>query len=450
VLGNAITLVLLVAIWTAYIYLRKPEIARQPRLIYFLMGLLVFVAILGRAIDFLAPNLIFEHLAAYFVPVAFAAGLATIFIGTEIGFSLAILLAFWVGLSWSGVMISEEKDALIQTMPINPIAIMAAFGSGAAAVFRCASLRRLSDLPLAGLQIGLFAIIMHAGASLIYFSDFSYFQDNALAFLWSGLNGLVSALLMFGALPLAEVITQRTSPLGLVELLNPSNPLLVMLREEAPGTYHHSVSVADLAERAAIAIGADPLLAKVGGLYHDIGKTRRPQFFIENQSDGVNPHDEISPSMSKMILTSHIKEGEELAREYGLRRDIVQFISEHHGTSVIRYFYLKALREGTATESSMGDFRYDSELPKSRETSIVMLADVVQAASSTLSDPADLEEFIHKVIQTPLKDEQLRESPITLQDIEKIEQSFFATLRAMRHDRTGSFPTESEMSESTS
>jgi len=426
-LGNTLIIALLVGLWAGYLQLRQPELMGRRRMRVFLVGLLVAVALLGRATDLLAPYLVPEPLGAYLIPVAFGAGLAAIFAGAEAAFAVTVLLAFWVGLGGE----------------LNPTAMLAAFGSGTVAVFRCARLRRLSDLPVTGLEIGVIGALLHGGASLYQGIE----ALSGVAMLWSGLNGLVSVLLIFGSLPLAEYVTQKTSPLGLVELLNPSHPLLELLRERAPGTYHHSFRVADLAESAAQAIGADPLLAKVGGYYHDIGKVKRPQFFAENQQDGQNPHDEISPSMSKMILTSHIKDGIELAREYGLREDIIQFIRQHHGTSVIQYFYLKALREGKASPHSMDDYRYDADPPQSRETAIVMLADGVEAASHDLEDPSQLEEVIEETIARPLKDGQLKDSPLTLRDLERIKRAFFETLRAMRHERSGSYPKASELEE---
>ena len=423
--GHAVVVGLILAFWAGYLQLRRPELIRQRRLRLFMIGLLIVVALLGRGTDLLAPYLVPLSMGPYLVPVALGAGLAAIFVGAEAAFALTVALAFWVGLG----------------PEFHPIATLAAFGSGAVAVFRCHNLRRLSDLPLAGLEIGLAGVVIHAGMALAVYGPGAM---DPVALLWSGLNGFVSALLIFGGLPLAEMITQRTSPLGLVELLNPSNPLLQLLREHAPGTYHHSFNVADLAESAAQAIGADPLLAKVGGYYHDIGKMRRPEFFIENQREGENPHNEISPSMSKMILTSHVKEGEELAREYGLRDDIIRFIRQHHGTAVIRYFYVKALREGKASEDAIGDFRYNTEHPNTPETAIVMLADSVEAATKSMSDAAKLEEFVVEVMQGPIDDGQLDESPLTLRDIERIRGAFLKTLRAMRHERTGSYPGPSE------
>ena len=440
-LGNALILTLLVFLWAGYLHLRHPDLMAQTRIRAFLVLLLVSVALFGRATDLLAPYLVPAQMGAYLVPVAFGAGLVTIFTSAELGLLLTVLLMLWVGVFWVGLGNVLNAGELGDPLHSPMAALLAAFGSGAIAVFRCARLRRFSDLPLTGLEIGIVGALLHAGTVFALGGE----ALNGVALLWSGLNGLVSALLIFGGLPLAEYITQKTSPLGLVELLNPSHPLLVLLREHAPGTYHHSFSVADLAESAAQAIGADPLLAKVGGYYHDIGKTKRPQFFAENQQNGHNPHDDLSPNMSKVILTSHIKEGVSLAREYGLREDIIQFIRQHHGTSVIRYFYLKALREGKASPQSMDDYRYGAELPKTREAAIVMLADGVEAASRGAEDLAHLERIVAEAMSTPLQDEQLKESSLTLRDVEKIKQAFLETLYAMRHERLSSYPKDSEL-----
>src|SRR5690606_38233357 len=189
---------------------------------------------------------------------------------------------------------------------------------------------------------------------------------------WVGLvNGLVSSVGTLGLLPYLETAFGITSAIRLLELANPNQPLLRRLLLEAPGTYHHSIMVGNLAEAAAVATGGDSLLVRVGALYHDIGKIRRPYFFTENQFGGENPHDKIAPSLSTLIILSHVRDGLELAREYRLPAVISAFIAEHHGTDLVRYFYNKAVEtswDGTVDEE---DFRYPGPKPQSKETAIL-------------------------------------------------------------------------------
>lgn len=425
--GELLAIVLAVFLWVSYLRLRRPTVLAQGRLRRFAFGLILVVALLGRAVDLLAPYLVPEDLSGYLVPAALGAGLATIFLDTEVGFGVAALLALLVGLAQTS----------------NPVAaLIAAFGGSVVAVIRCARLRKLSDLGIAGFEIGLVNLLFQGAVTLAAGRP----SLNGAALLWSLLNGIISASLILVSLPLAERLTQKTSSLGLVELLSPSHPLLVLLHERAPGTYHHSANVSDLAERAAQAIGANPLLASVGGYYHDIGKIQRPEFFTENQQNGINPHDELAPNMSKMVLTSHVKDGIELARQYGLREDIIEFIPQHHGTSVIRYFYLKALREqGEGSPVSINDYRYDAALPQTKEAAILMLADSVEAAAHAGSDDSHLEQIVEEAIRDKLNDGQLVACPLTFGDLARVKQAFCQTLQVMRHRRGVAYPKAAEL-----
>jgi putative nucleotidyltransferase with HDIG domain len=427
ILGELVVIVLAVFLWVNYLRLRCPTVLTQARLRRFAFGLILVIVLLGRAVDLLAPYLVREDLSGYLIPAALGAGLATIFLDTEVGFSVAALLALLVGLDQTS----------------NPVAaLIAAFGGSVVAVIRSARLRKLSDLGIAGFEIGLINLFFHGAVTLAAGRP----ELNGAALLWSLLNGIISASLILVSLPLAERLTQKTSSLGLVELLSPSHPLLVLLHEQAPGTYHHSANVADLAERAAQAIGANPLLASVGGQYHDIGKIRRPEFFTENQQNGVNPHDALAPNMSKMVLTSHVKDGIALAREYGLREDIIALIPQHHGTSVIRYFYLKALREqGEGSPVSINDYRYDADLPQTKEAAILMLADSVEAASHSVSDDSHLEQMVEEAIRDKLNDGQLVACPLTFGDLARIKLAFCQTLQVMRHRRGIAYPKATEL-----
>lgn len=386
------------------IYLRRAKLAQ--RLIWFSVGV-IFCTVLGAQL--------IHPWVPYLVPTPLAAALVSLFVSLPMGVAANILVA------------------LAMELIGPPLSGLITLAGGFVAIFCVTRLSRLSDLAIGGLEIALVNVLIYGSGTAIW----GGFRPEAL--LGVTLSGPLTALLVMGLIPLAEQITQKTSPLGLMELLNPAHPLLELLREKAPGTYHHSFNVADLSEAAAEAIGADPLLAKVGGYYHDIGKIQRPEFFLENQRNGVNPHDHLAPSLSKTVITAHIREGIELGRKYGLKEDVLQFIPQHHGTSVIRYFYVKALREGQE-ECSMDDFRYDAELPKTKETAIVMLADGVEAASRSVENGARLEELVEQVIRDKIEDGQLAEAPLTLAELEKIKKAFVATLHAMKHGRPISFP----------
>lgn len=378
----------------------------SPRLLGFTVGSIVLTVLLDQLL---------RPWVSYLAPMPLATALVTLFVGLPMGVAANLIVA------------------LTAELLGPPLSGLIALAGGFVAIFCVTRLSKLSDLALGGLEIALVNALVYGSGTALW----GGFRPDAL--LWTVLSGPLTALLVVGLLPLAEQITQKTSPLGLMELLNPSHPLLELLREKAPGTYHHSFNVADLSEAAAEAIGADPLLAKVGGYYHDIGKIQRPEFFLENQQNGANPHDNLAPSLSKTIITAHIREGIELGRRYGLKEDVLQFIPQHHGTSVIRYFYVKALREGQE-ECSMDDFRYDAELPKTKETAIVMLADGVEAASRSVENGSRLEELVEQVIRDKIEDGQLAEAPLTLAELEKIKKAFVATLHAMKHGRPISFP----------
>lgn len=384
---------------------------KRTRLLGFLVLLVLVTVLMEKGADLVSPYLILAPLGV---------ALAAIFLGTEIGFGVCAFLAILAGIGGE-VMIA-------------PIEGLIAFAGGMVAIFGTRNVRGNRDLVLVGLEIGIVNILLLGGTSLFW--GVGSLSGNAL--FWTGLSGLISALLVMGGIPFAEYLTQKTSPIGLMELLNVSHPLLEKLAEEAPGTYHHSTNVAKLAANAARAIGADPLLCEVGGYYHDIGKLKRAEFFAENQ-EMKNPHDEITPSMSKVIITAHLKEGLEIGRKYGLKEDVLRFIKEHHGTSVIRYFYIKALRERSDTTSA-DEYRYSAELPKTKETAILMLADSVEAASRILEESSQIDSTVEEIIRDKLEDGQLDESPLTIADLHRIKEAFGDTLRAMLHSRPQDYP----------
>jgi len=249
-------------------------------------------------------------------------------------------------------------------------------------------------------------------------------------------NGLVSASLALALLPVAERFTQITSDLTLLELSDPSRPLLRRLSLEAPGTYAHCVAMANLVEAACNRVGANGLLGRVGCYYHDVGKLISPQHFVENQTFGGNPHDRLQAGQSAEILKAHVTEGLKLAREAGLPDVVRAFVPEHHGTSEITYFLDRARKQGDAAPRS-ADFRYPGPKPQSVETAVAMLADSVEAALRVLHDltPRKIEDAIDHLVRSRIADGQLDEAPITLRQLDQVRDEFIRVLAGMHHHR---------------
>ncbi|MEX2527151.1 MAG: HDIG domain-containing metalloprotein [Gemmatimonadota bacterium] len=264
---------------------------------------------------------------------------------------------------------------------------------------------------------------------------------------WTALNATVSAILAMGFLPVFEWFTRITTDQTLLEWADPNRPLLKRLSLEAPGTYAHTINVANLAEAAATAVGANPLLCRVGVYYHDVGKMLKPQYFIENQPGGRNPHDKLKAATSAAIVKEHVTEGLRMAREAKLPEVVQAFIPEHHGTQLIAYFYDRAEAEAEGKEGSEGredaavldpaDFSYSGPRPRTRETAIVMLADTVESATRSLQDPtpARIHELVESLVESKIRHGQMDEAPLTLHEISVIKEQFAKVLAGMYHHR---------------
>ncbi len=299
---------------------------------------------------------------------------------------------------------------------------------------------RRFDLIKTGIEIAIAATILVLTMyllekCLIDVENFLIINDSCYVFL----NGLLSGVVALGLLPLLESAFKIITPYGLAELADHNQPLLKRLQFEAPGTYHHSLMVSNLCEAAAEAVGANPILARVGAFYHDIGKLKRPLFFVENQSYfGIeNPHAKLNPRLSKMVITAHPKDGFELAKEYGLPPIIYNFILQHHGEGLASYFYNQAIAEEGAQNVKEEQFRYTGPKPNMKETAILMIADAVESAVRSLKTPTneEIEAIIDKIIIERLNDGQLSDSPLTLKDIKTIAATFNRILRGMQHNR---------------
>jgi hypothetical protein len=254
---------------------------------------------------------------------------------------------------------------------------------------------------------------------------------------WGVTNAVVASLLAIGFLPLLEAFTRITTNQTLLELSDLNRKLLKRLSLEAPGSYAHTISVANLTEAAANAIGANGLLARVGTYYHDIGKLIKPQYFIENQPRGRNPHDKLKPSMSAAIIRSHVLEGLKLADQDRLPEAVKRFIPEHHGTQQISYFYNRARELDPDAQLNPADFTYPGPKPQTKETAILMLADTVESAARVLTDPtpARIREMVGRLVNQKISEGQLDQSPLTLREVDLIKESFSNVLTAMYHHR---------------
>jgi len=267
----------------------------------------------------------------------------------------------------------------------------------------------------------------------------SLFTPGAAVCLGMGaLGGVLSAVLAIGIIPIIEMTFNYTTDIKLLELADLNQPVLRQLLINAPGTYHHSILVGIMSEAAAESVQANPLLARVSSYYHDIGKIKKAQYFVENQSGGENRHDTLKPSMSSLIIAKHVKDGADLARQYRLGKPIIDIIQQHHGTSCMTYFYQKAREQSDAEQPvSDKDFRYPGPKPQTKEAGIVMLADAVEATSKTLSEPtaARIQGMVQRIINNIFVDGQLDECELTLKDLHLIAQSFNRILTGIFHSR---------------
>jgi hypothetical protein len=362
-----------------------------------------------------------KNLIAYLTPLAGGAMLATVFIGPLAGVFFSIVSSALSGLVFDG--------SLFMFVYCFMGALM-----GMSGVIR---VKERSAVIKSGLRVGLVNV---AGVLALGLADQSLLSQSALMHVLAGLlSGVLSGVVVTGLIPLFEMTFRYTTDVKLLELANLDRPILRELMVQAPGTYHHSVIVGAMVEAASEAIGANPLLAKVSAYYHDLGKMKKPLYFVENQGQGENRHEKLAPSMSSLILISHVKDGVELARQHKLSPEIIDIIQQHHGTSLIAYFYQKAnnARTPDQPEINIEDFRYPGPKPQTREAGLVMLADSVEAASRSLPDAnaARIQGMVQKLINNIFSDGQLDECELTLKDLHLIARSFNKILSGIFHRR---------------
>ena len=315
--------------------------------------------------------------------------------------------------------------------------------AGAVIVIMFKKFTQRATLMVAGLLSGL-----AVGAVFVIYALINY-EGWMDMLLFAGLgisSGLIASVLSIGTLPMWESVFRMLTPMKLLEIANPNQPLLKKLLNEAPGTYHHCIMVGNMAERAAEAIGANSLLVRAGAYYHDIGKLKRPYFFVENQQGRNNPHDNIKPDLSTKIITSHLSDGIDMVKKANLPQVIVDMVSEHHGNSAVMYFYQKTKNQSPNPEEvDIIDFRYKGRPPVSKESTILMLADSVEAAVRSLESPSaqSVRDMIDKIVKSRLDDGQLSDCDLTMREIKKIGDSFMTALVGLYHERV-EYPGEKE------
>ncbi|HIO20330.1 MAG TPA: HDIG domain-containing protein, partial [Phycisphaerales bacterium] len=405
----------------AYTTLSNPRISKNPLRLFMLCFLMVLMLGLSVVVTLEAPVFIF---AAAIVPTLLVVTIACLAYGQRLAMFLAFMQCALVTMSlsqpiiWFIVMVAGCGTIIGQLKDVSHRQTLIRASSLTAIVFAvgtcCFSLVALPDITIAWQQV---------------------ISDSVIA----GGSSLVVGFFVLGILEPIERIFDVTTGMSLAELKDTRNNLLQKLQELAPGTFNHSRQVADIAETAAEAIGCNSLLAYVGGLYHDIGKMNKPEYFVENQT-GFNRHSTLKPSMSLLIIIGHVKDGIELAKEYDLPREIIHFIAAHHGTTLVEYFYHAAKK---AAEESGGEpindvnFRYPGPKPKTKEVAILMIADAVESASRVMPDPnpGRIEALVRDISRKRLLDHQFDDCELTFGELAKIEDAIIARLNSIYHTR---------------
>ena len=432
-LGSMLLMFLVIVMAIAYIRTQDVNVFVDD-VQYKLIATLCFVYLIATKVIYsISEDFEFYYLLILFSPMA---TLVLLLNSTMSNLKIVYFSVFWMGLLSFVVTLGGEPFV---------VGIMAALVIGAIGgvlswdiAYKDKEGNMRSVIVKTGLNIGITTMLSVLAVLLI---DSKVFAEDGFKKLFiyvscGLLNGIVSGIVSNGLLPYIEDYFSFATPTKLLELTSEESPLLKRLAQEAPGTYQHSKAVANLAAQAAAAVDADPLLTKVCALYHDIGKIKRPEYYTENQH-GENPHDEKKPTMSALIIATHVKDGAEIARDNKIPHRVIEVMSQHHGTTLIEYFYNKQ-KELTPDSVDESQFRYKSLKPQSKEAAILLLADAVEASSRSLDElnPEKIKAHVKKIVDHKMKDDnQLEETNLTLKDIDTIEDEFVKVLISANHKR---------------
>ena len=426
----------------AQLWINHPQtFAKNSRVVLMFGTFLVHLTVMKALMVFIGNGTLERNIGGLLFPYALAPLVISALLGKNQGIYAAIFVSLW------GAILSSLVDATFLAMSLI---------SGFVAVFITLQIRKRSQFLRAGFFVGLatWLLALSFGLIEIYWSPFGQTDWRLVGYqsLAAVGTGLVTAVLVSGALPILEQTFGVTTPISWLEMTDLNHPLLMRLSLEAPGTYEHSQAVARLAEAAAERIGANAGMCRTCAYFHDIGKLVKPEYFTENMRTERNPHDELAPTMSALILIAHVKEGVDLALKHNLNPRIIEVIQQHHGNSVVRYFYNRALRqqeearaESQRTHGNEDDvpdvheenFRYSGPLPSSKESAIISLADAVESASRSLERPSPqrIEEMVNEIVDDRVADHQLDGCELTFHELREVVESFSFTLGSMLHRR---------------
>jgi hypothetical protein len=438
----------LIKLEAATYYGDRPAISHATRLAGIFVALLAVTMALGAAMSRLEPRTLATLRTVFFAGMldllVLGAARGLVVAGLPALLAPAALVAVVFALTVSPLFAALNSVALAAAVALAagpdfavPFALAAGAIAGAHAAARA---RRRSELLRAGVIAGIVMFLVAVGVKLAMgVEDLPVLLEHGGFGL---LNGFLCGLVALGLLHIAELGFGVTTDISLLELSDQNHPALRKLLMEAPGTYHHSLIVGNLSETAALAIGGNALLARVASYYHDLGKADRPEYFTENEMLGRSRHEGLSPAMSTLIITSHVRDGVSLASDYRLPRAILDIVAQHHGTSLVEFFYRMAVERAGDEPVDQQRFRYAGPKPRTREAGIVLLADVVEAASRSLGEPTStrLKKLVHDLTMKRLLDGQFDESGLTLSDLRTIEDSFVKVLSSMFHTRVA-YPT---------
>jgi len=444
----------------AQLWVNHPNTFRSNSRIALMFGSILAQLIVTKALlIFAVKGTMDPQMAVLLVPYALSPLICSVLLGKNHGLYAATFVSLW-----SSVIYQGSNVAFFQGGNAAVFLVMSLI-CGFVAVFLTLEVRRRSRLMRAGVGVGfaVWALAIPFGVILIPWELFPALDWPTIG--WQSLaavgSGILTAMLVGGALPAIESLFRLTTDISWLEMADLNHPLLKRLTIEAPGTYHHSLVVANLAEAAAEAIGANDTMCRVCAYFHDIGKLVKPDYFTENMNQERNPHDDLAPTMSALIIISHVKEGVDLALKYNLNQQIVDVIQQHHGNSIVNYFYRRALqqqedarqggkimniREEDIPEVREDSFRYPGPRPQSKECGIISLADAVESASRSLEKvtPQRLEQLISDIFEARILDHQLDECDLSMKDLKQVAESFRFTLQSMMHSRVSYNPSGSQ------